>query len=91
MNEPSNASAVDDITISVVTTTGWRELAGIDPRGYQWGPPGTYVIASDPEGRQLGEVRFNYAHRLDGTDAREEAIALIVRAFTTLYPPRAGR
>lgn len=78
------------IDVSVLTDDGWTDSAGIDPRGYTWRPPGTYIIAAwSDTGRQLAEVKVDYVFSASGDDKSEQIITAISTSLNNLYHPQA--
>jgi hypothetical protein len=74
------------ISVTSYTAETWRDVAGIDPRGYQWGHPGLFVVVTNEDtGTQLAEIKINYVHMPDASDGRPSAIAALTDALATLY------
>ena len=76
-----------NVAISSFTADDWRSVAGLDPRGFVWSPPGQYVIATGSSGRRLAEIRVNYAMDRDHADIADHASRLIKAALYALYVP----
>jgi hypothetical protein len=79
------APTVNDVTVIHFHKNAAWPVEPPDPLGYLWRTAGTYVKATDGDGKQLALIQVSYARRDDGNNIDEEVARVIADALRTMY------